>query len=132
MAVLYHSCMKSPDILYYDGRCPLCQREVRLLNRFKSPALILRDLHLEPDSVGEPTRLLKLTTLHLRTADQNWLTGVDAMVRAWSHTRFGFIVAMLNWPGVRLVSAPLYRYWAVRRYRRLYGCTGCGDTMGAD
>ena len=84
------------DTLHYDGHCPLCMREVRLLRRIAGPGLALVDLHEVPDRPGQPTRLFKLTTLHLQTASGEWLTGVDATVRAWSHTRWGFLFRVLR------------------------------------
>ena len=69
--------VSAPDTLHYDGRCPLCMREIRLLRRIAGPGLALVDLHQVPDQRGHPGRLTKLTTLHLQTAEGEWLTGVD-------------------------------------------------------
>ena len=113
------------DTLHYDGRCPLCMREVRLLRRIAGPGLALVDLH---DVPGEPSRLIKLTTLHLKTADDVWLTGVDATVRAWSHTRWGWLFRVLRWPLVGPLADALYRFWARKRYQRLYGCGECSES----
>ena len=33
------------DTLYYDGNCPLCMREIRLLSRIADSGLALVDLH---------------------------------------------------------------------------------------
>ena len=115
------------DALYYDGNCPLCMREVRLLERIADPGLALVDLHDVPDTPGEPTRLVKLTTLHLKTADGKWLTGVDATVRAWSHTRWGPIFSVLRWPLLGPLADRVYKYWARKRYQRLYGCAECAE-----
>ena len=115
------------DTLFYDGRCPLCMREIRLLQRIKDSGLQLQDLHEVEDEAGTPGRLLKLTTLHLQTADGQWLTGVDATVRAWSHTRWGWLFAILRWPLLGPVADAIYGYWARKRYQRLYGCGDCGQ-----
>lgn len=119
--------MDSSDTLYYDGNCPLCMREVRLLQRIADPGLTLQDLHSVPDRTGEPTRLEKLATLHLRTGSGRWLTGVDATVQAWSHTRWGFLFRILRWPLIGPLADSAYRYWARKRYQRLYGCGECAD-----
>lgn len=116
-----------PDTLHYDGRCPLCMREIRLLRRIAGPGLVLVDLHQVPDQQGHPTRLTKLTTLHLQTADGEWLTGVDASVRAWSHTRWGPLFRVLRWPVLGPLADAVYRFWARKRYQRLYGCGECGE-----
>jgi predicted DCC family thiol-disulfide oxidoreductase YuxK len=66
------------------------------------------------------------TTLHLQTAEGTWLTGLDANVRAWSHTRWGLPWQVLRLPLIRQVADLSYNSWAQRRYRRLYGCADCG------
>lgn len=115
------------DTLYYDGNCPLCMREVRLLSRIADNGLALVDLHEVLDGSGQPTRLEKLSTLHLQTADGEWLTGVDATVTAWSHTRWGWLFSVLRWPLLGGVADVVYRYWARKRYQRLYGCGDCAE-----
>jgi predicted DCC family thiol-disulfide oxidoreductase YuxK len=115
------------DTLYYDGNCPLCMREIRLLRRIADAGLTLVDLHQVPDRAGEPTRLEKLSTLHLHTAQGRWLTGVDATVRACSHTRWRLFFKVLRWPLVGPLADVAYRYWARKRYQRLYGCGECVD-----
>ncbi len=117
--------MKAPDTLFYDGNCPLCMREVRLLTRIADDGLLLTDLHDVSEKPGEPSSLEKLKNLHLRTADGEWLTGVDATVRAWSHTRWGFLFSLLRWPLLGPLADAAYRYWARKRYQRLYDCGEC-------
>jgi predicted DCC family thiol-disulfide oxidoreductase YuxK len=119
--------MEVSDILFFDGKCPLCMREVRLLSRIADAGLALVDLHTVPEQQGAPTRLEKLAALHLRTADGSWLTGVDATVRAWSHTRWGFLFRVLRWPLIGSLADLAYRYWARKRYQRLYGCGECAE-----
>ena len=114
-----------PDTLFYDGRCPLCMREVRVLAQISDPGLRLKNLHGLNGEPGEPSRLALLKTLHLRTGNGEWLTGVDATVRAWSHTRWGFLFRVLRWPLIGPLADAVYRFWARRRYRRLYGCDTC-------
>ncbi|MEE4659091.1 MAG: DCC1-like thiol-disulfide oxidoreductase family protein [Halieaceae bacterium] len=113
------------DTLYYDGNCPLCMREVRLLSRIADSGLALVNLHEVPDQPGTPTRLEKLSTLHMLSREGQWLTGVDATVRAWAHTRWGFFFKVLRWPLLGPVADRVYAYWARKRYSRLYGCGEC-------
>ena len=121
--------MKAPDTLFYDGKCPLCMREVHLLKRLANQGLQLTNLHDVPDKPGGPSQLAQLKNLHLLTGNGEWLTGVDATVRAWSHTRWGILFKVLRWPLVGPLADATYGYWARKRYQRLYGCSesdGCG------
>ena len=117
------------DTLFYDGQCPLCRRDIRYLQRHQRGGLGFADIHDYRPAAGDPGTLAMLKVLHLRSADGHWLRGVDATVRAWSHTRWGWLAGILGWPGIRIVAGRAYARWAERRYRRLYGCTPC---MGAE
>jgi len=114
------------DTLFYDGRCSLCTREIARLDGLRDRSLELCDIHsLEaPLAAGEPSRDALLRTLHLRTGDGRWLTGADANVAAWRHTRYGWLWGWLRWPLLRHLVDPVYDRWAAWRYRRLYG-DGC-------
>lgn len=108
------------DILYYDGRCPLCSREMSILAKMKSDDLNLVDIHQL--SAGEaPPRDQLLEVLHLKTGDGQWVTGVDASVRAWSSTRMGWLWKILKLPLISPVAELVYSIWAKRRYEKLYG-----------
>jgi len=112
------------DVLYYDGACPLCRREMRVLARLKTNGLKLVDIH----GLGNNHALTKemppivelLQVLHLRRANQEWVKGVEANVAAWSHTCIGFLWKLLMIPGLRWLTDRVYYSWATRRYARLY------------
>lgn len=109
-----------PDTLYYDGNCPLCLNEMTRLRELAGPDLTLCDI-FEAQDEGLPDRDALLRVLHLQTADGTLLTGVEANVAAWRHTRWSFLFAWMEWPLIRLVSSAVYARWASWRYRRLYG-----------
>lgn len=111
------------DRLYYDSQCPLCKHEMDILGPRSRGRLQLVDIH--SDAVADEQRDSLLRVLHLQTAEGDWLTGVDASVRAWSHTRWGGVFGMLRWPLIRPLVDVCYSMWAKRRYRRLYECTVC-------
>ena len=119
----------SVDLLYYDGACPLCRREMRALAWLKTSGLELVDIHGLADEYQTlsdhqttiaPTKAELLQVLHLRRANQEWVKGVEANVAAWSHTRIGFIWKLLTIPGLSRVTDKIYYSWARRRYARLY------------
>ncbi|MDX1587730.1 MAG: DUF393 domain-containing protein [Oleiphilaceae bacterium] len=115
------------DTLYYDGQCPLCQREMRTLERLRGNHLQLLDIHsLAPDPQRPPNQQL-LYLLHLQTGSGDWLVGLPANVRAWSHTPYGPLFRPLLWPGIRQLAERVYFAWARQRYRKRYGCIPCGQ-----
>ncbi|MBS3804144.1 MAG: DUF393 domain-containing protein [Oleiphilaceae bacterium] len=115
------------DTLYYDSRCPLCRREITTLQRLQSGNLAFADIHQPPEAGAEqPSRESLLRRLHLLTEDGTWRIGLEANVRAWSHTGFGWLFKPLLWPGIHTVAKRVYELWADRRYDRRYGCQSCG------
>jgi predicted DCC family thiol-disulfide oxidoreductase YuxK len=120
------------DTLYYDGNCPLCLREIRALQKLRDERLQLVDIHSYNPAPGEPARESMLLRLHLRTADGGWLSGVDATVKAWSHTRWGFLSRPLRWPLLTPLADRAYDYWARRRFDGLYCHSGCVQSVRSD
>lgn len=125
------SCALTPATLYFDGRCDLCTREMAKLETIKGEQLSLVDIHSLPDDSDLPDKDQLLRTLHLRNADGEFISGIEANVAAWQYTDRGKWFTWMLWPPVRVVSMRVYAYWAQWRYRRLYGdnapSTGGGD-----
>lgn len=101
---------KWPLVLYVDGSCPLCAREIIWLRRRASPErLVLVDIS-EPGFVSEAPSLDQLRRkLHARSADGHWLTGIDATYWSWRAAGAGKWAMPLGWRPLR----PLFRfvYW---------------------
>ena len=110
----------SGDTLYYDGQCPLCSTEMGKLKQLADDQLKLVDIHSLPEQSGLPDKQALLTNLHLKNDQGKFITGLDANVAAWRHTRVGVFFLWLRWPIVRSVADFVYSRWAQRRYRRLY------------
>ena len=106
--------------LYYDGACPLCSAEMKQLTKHKSDQICLVDIHQGTLPPGKSTEDL-LTVLHFKTADGQWLTGLDATVAVWAGTGLGKILSVLRWPLIKPVADGAYNMWARKRYARLYG-----------
>ena len=122
----------TPDILYYDGQCPLCQREMARLAQIKGPGLELVDIHTLADDVPErPSRQTLLEVLHLKRGT-TYLTGLDANVAAWQHTSMGIFWRWLRWPVVRPLVDPVYNRWARWRFNRMYCASGACEVEGSD
>lgn len=106
--------------LYYDGQCPLCSKEMRLLSYLKRDELQLTDVH--STDMDKLQRQQYLQILHLQTDLGAWLLGVDAMVEAWGHTKVGFLWKPLQWRWLRPWVERHYQRWAIQRYVKRYGC----------
>ncbi len=114
--------LQTVDTLYYDGKCALCAHEINLLKKWQRGKLSLIDIHRASASqLAEVNRsqIELLSVLHLRTKSGDVLTGLDATARAWSHTVFGFLFALLRWPLIRPVADYVYQRWAVNRACKL-------------
>lgn len=115
------------DTLFYDGKCPLCAKEITTLRKLQRGNLTFADIHAEENRKDTlPDREALLRRLHLLTGDGDWVVGLPANVRAWSHTRLGFLFRPLLWPVIYPVAARIYGNWADKRYDRKYACGTCG------
>jgi len=106
-----------PLTLYFDGDCPLCAREIRLLSRHASPQrLLLVDISaadFDPLLLGLSLTAMQ-NRLHARWADGTWLLGLDASLWSWEAAGLGIWVAPLHWRPLR----PLLE-WGYRLFCRL-------------
>lgn len=118
------------DLLFYDGQCPLCAREIATLRKLERGGLSFVDIHQQRDNhPWMPDKEQLLRRLHLMTADGELVTGLAANVRAWSHTGWGWVFKPLVWPGIHSVASVVYERWADRRYEKRYQCgVACGVT----
>ncbi len=111
------------DTLFYDGSCPLCAKEVRTLRKLQRGNLILADIHQQtPDHDHLPSQEALLRRLHLMTWTGDWVIGLHANVRAWSHTPLGFLFKPLLWPVIFPIANKVYETWADRRFDKKYAC----------
>ncbi len=105
----------SKDTLYYDGACPLCSAEISKLEKHTRDELIIRDIHELANDEDAPDKELLLSRLHLKTAEGEWITGLQANIRAWHHTPFRNLWRMLDWPLISPVSHWFYELWLRKR-----------------
>jgi predicted DCC family thiol-disulfide oxidoreductase YuxK len=97
-------------IIYYDGQCPLCSKEMSHLKQYdKESAIDLVDIHqknfqsLHPDiSFNKAMKIL-----HGKYKGKQ-LLGLEVTHRAWTLVGKGFWVAPLNWPIIKQLSHGVY------------------------
>lgn len=112
------------DILFYDGDCSMCLQEIKILERHKDDGLELINIHnnTSQEVIGNLSDIELLSVLHLRSANGEWLKGLDATVAAWKHTKFSWIFAPLRWPLINRLADWFYYRWANKRACRLGYC----------
>ena len=105
------------DTLFYDGSCPLCSAEICKLSEHTKDNLELVDIHKMEGKNDTPDKEALLSRLHLKTAEGEWLVGIDANIRAWHHTPYSGVWKILGWPVIRLFSSAAYELWLKWRER---------------
>lgn len=109
--------------LFFDGECPLCLREVRMLMR-----LDRRENILFTDIAGAgfrpPTDLDYATLMdriHARRGDE-WYEGVEVFRQLYAAVGFSPLVALTRLPGISQLLDAGYRMFAKNRLRLTGRC----------
>jgi len=113
------------DTLFYDGQCPLCEKEIRWLKKVQDGLLDFQNIHERSNQQLPIDKVDMLKQLHLQLPSGEYLIGLDATVRSWSHTPYGILLKPLRWPILRNIADHFYHQWAERRYRKRYECSTC-------
>lgn len=114
-------------IVFYDGRCPLCVKEIRLLKRYNHRGrLQLEDIHASDFTQRfpqvDPAKAVKI--LHGLNAEGKWLTGLDVTAKAWQLVNRHRWLAVLRWPLIRPLADLAYRFFARHRQTLAWLITG--------
>lgn len=100
-----------PLTLYFDGDCPLCAREIKILRaRATEARLLFVDIgveHFDATSLGFTYEQMQ-SLLHARFADGQWVTGLDATLWSWRAAGMGIWAAPLTWRPIRPLLAVGY------------------------
>ncbi|WP_301720688.1 thiol-disulfide oxidoreductase DCC family protein [Pseudidiomarina terrestris] len=110
--------MSAKLILFYDGGCPLCVREMRHLKALdKQGKIQFESIWADNFSVRFPA--IDVTEanriLHGLTPDGKMIYGLDVTYAAWSAVGRGWLVAPLRWPGIRWLADKGYLGFARHR-----------------
>jgi predicted DCC family thiol-disulfide oxidoreductase YuxK len=112
--------------LLYDGDCPLCVREARLLRWLdRRGELRLEDIAapgFTAERYGVSYEAL-MGHIHAALPDGRMVTGMEAFRRAYGAAGYGFLLAPTAWPGLRPLFDRAYAWFAKNRLR----ITGRGD-----
>ena len=107
------------DTLYFDGKCGMCRRSVRILKRLDwLNRLAYQDSTSLPDTELPVSRDSSLTGMPMRTKNGDALIGFPAVRRALRQTPLGFVPAMILYvPVVSHFGKYCYDIIAARRSR---------------
>ena len=107
-------------IIFYDGGCPLCVKEMRHLKKLDKNGKIQfenineRDFNqLFPEINVDDANAY----LHGQLANGEMIYGLDVTHAAWSQVGKGWLIAPLRLPGIRWVADKVYLGFAKHRNR---------------
>lgn len=108
--------------LLYDGECPLCVREVRLLafiNRKVHGRLALEDIAQPGFDASQYGRTFEALMGHIHAAlpDGTLVTGMEAFRRCYAAVGLGALLAPTGWPVLRPLFDRAYSWFARNRLR---------------
>lgn len=124
-----------PLTLYFDGECPLCAREIKLLRSRAAPSRLLfidiSDAEFDATSLGLSFEHMQ-SSLHARFSDGTWVTGLDATLWSWRAAGLGVWAAPLSWRVLRPALNIAYRLFCRWRPHLSWlphpdGSRRCGD-----
>ena len=117
-------------IVFYDGGCPMCRREIdhyRRIDRRENIRWI--DIIEEPHRLSEYglSREQAMQRFHVLDNDGNWQTGARGFIEVWRQLPYYHRLASAV-QALRLAGPMdfVYRYWARWHWRRRCNQEQCG------
>lgn len=111
--------------VFYDGACPLCMREIRMLRgRDHRGRIRFTDIAAEgfdASAVGLPWEAL-MRRIHGRLPDGTTIEGVEVFRRLYAAIGFSTLVKLSRAPGVSQVLDLAYHLFARNRLRLTGRC----------
>ncbi|MGD9853565.1 MAG: thiol-disulfide oxidoreductase DCC family protein [Planctomycetaceae bacterium] len=111
--------------VFYDGDCPLCRREINLLQRLdRHQRLRLTNIAAPDFKAAEYGRTLGelMAEMHGRLPNGEWVTGVETFRRIDAAVGCGWLAAATRLPGVAQLADAAYRLFAHNRLRLTGRC----------
>ncbi|WP_372588645.1 thiol-disulfide oxidoreductase DCC family protein [Pseudoalteromonas xiamenensis] len=107
-------------VIFFDGNCPLCVREMNaLLEHDSNKSLTLIDLHDAYALSAFPgiDKAKAMSILHGVDNQGRLLLGLDVSVMAWSLVGKHSWLRILRWPVVRFIADIAYLMFAKHRMK---------------
>lgn len=120
--------------VFFDGDCPLCQREIRWIRKRNSRGTLeFVDIsHAEFDAAkwGKGYRAL-MNQIHGLTSDGRWVIGIEVFRQIYSRIGFRWLVAASRLPLFNQGLSLAYRVFASQRLRLTRRCDAGGCKLPA-
>ncbi len=106
--------------IFYDGDCPICEKEMAFLKRRdKKDKISLIDIanpDFNPASVNK-TRDQLMSRIHALTPDGTVIEGVEVFRQAYSRVGLGWLLAATKLPVIKPIADLFYTWFARNRIR---------------
>ncbi len=113
--------------VFFDGDCPLCMREIRMLRRLDRRERIdfvdIAEPEFRAQSFGTSWAEL-MARIRGQLPDGSWIEGVEVFRRLYAAVGFGWIVWLTRIPGISHGLDWGYTVFAERRLRWTGRCDG--------
>ena len=111
--------------VFFDGDCPLCMREIRMLRRLDRRQQIqftdIADAAFDAARYGK-THEEFMASIKGRGADGTWLEGVEVFRRLYAAVGLSPLVAITRVPGISHGLEAGYRWFSKNRLRLTGRC----------
>ena len=105
--------------LLYDGECPICNREICILQKKESQAKIkfidISSKEFFPSEHNNIDYHTAMSQIHAIDDKGNLLLGIPAFASVYSHCQLLVTSTFLRIPFVKLILKPLYALFAKKR-----------------
>ncbi len=112
--------------IFYDGTCPLCAKEMRVLLQ-QDKKNVIKTVDIYSDEMSKYPHIdakAANTILHAINQKGDLILGLDVTYLAWKLVGKGWIYAPLRWPLIKVIADWCYLRFAKNRYRISYWLTG--------
>ncbi len=106
--------------VFYDGDCPLCMREIKMLMRKdKASRIVFTDIAAPGFDAGGYGKTYDqlMKRIQGRIADGSWIEGVEVFRQLYAAIGWRRVVAVTRIPGISHLLALGYRLFAANRLR---------------
>lgn len=117
--------------VFFDGECPLCMREIRMLRWMdRRQRIRFTDISTDKFLPDQFDRSMQdfMDEIHGRLPDGQWITGVEVFRRLYAAVGLGPLVSLTRLPGISHGLEAGYQVFAKNRLR----LTGRCDTSSCD